>query len=54
MTNAKQKLMLMDICPSCDLKYMCDNMPPHPNDNEVWHSCPIKNERVSRLFAEME
>ena len=41
---------LMDYCPSCDMRYMCDHWPPHPYDNKIWHSCPLKNAIADRYF----
>jgi hypothetical protein len=51
MTAPIEEDILMNICPRCDLKYMCDNMPPHPYNNEIWHSCEHKNRIAKRLLS---
>lgn len=43
--------MMMDVCPSCPSKLLCDSTHPHPYDNVIWHGCVYKIGEVSKMFA---
>jgi len=56
----KEKNMLMDICPDCPDKELCDyghdaltkrnSIPKKESDNIFWECCEIKNEIVDGLI----
>ena len=41
--------MLMDVCPHCDNLKECNESPPHPYNNTIWHSCLYKKQIVNDL-----
>lgn len=42
-------LMLMEICPKCVNLRECNETPPHPYNNTIWHSCLYKKQIVDGL-----
>jgi len=42
--------MMIDICPACEKKSLCDLTPSHAYNNFIWHSCIIKQSVVAGMF----
>jgi hypothetical protein len=42
--------ILVNYCPYCDKKHLCDAKLPHPYNNSIWHSCIHKKRIVNRLI----